>query len=97
MAGDIVEGYDWGEALVIRIYDLIPGFVLFTNATVYKKSPTNRSTFEAESHKKGSWGVLGTLGEGLGAILVPRAPQDRKFEENVGSLVALWLPSGSTF
>ena len=49
MAGDIVEGYDWGEVLVIRIYELIPGFVLFTNATVYKKSPTNRSTFEFES------------------------------------------------
>ena len=41
--------------------------------------------------------VLEALGEGLGAILVPRAVQDRKREENLGSLAALGSPKGDQF
>ena len=41
--------------------------------------------------------VLEALGEGLGAILVPRAAQDRKREENLGSLAALGSPKGDQF
>ena len=49
-----------------------------------------------KNHLKSSPGVvLGAPGGGPGAILVPRAPQDRKRDEKPGSLAAPRGPQGS--
>ncbi len=47
--------------------------------------------------KSGLGAVPEALGEGLGAILAPWAAQDRKREENLGSLAALGSPKGDQF